>query len=299
MSRLDSSWRMYYLYRLGGALAPHLTPTMVEALASWLGNLLYRLDGRGTENIRDNMRHVLGPGASPERIEAAVRGVHRNLLLNYLDLFRIPTLSPDLLRARVTMEGMDIALDALALGRGLVGGSAHFGNPDTVGQAFALQGYPVLAPAEHVRPEPMFRYLRRLRETFGNRYIPVDGPLTCLIRRLKEGGIVALALDRDPTGSGVVVDFFGAPARLPDGAVRIALRTGAPLCVGLTYRLAQPRGHYRIHIERVDLVQTGNRREDVLAGVAQVARVLERGIAQAPEQWVLTTPLWRIAETQP
>ena len=299
MSRLDSSWHMYYLYRLGGALAPHLTPTMIEALASWLGNLLYRLDGRGTENIRDNMRHVLGPAASAERIEAAVRGVHRNLLLNYLDLFRIPTLTPNSLRARVLVEGMDIALEALALGRGLVGGSAHFGNPDTVGQVFALQGYPVLAPAEHVRPEPMFNYLRRLRETFGNRYIPVDGPLTCLLRRLKEGGIIALALDRDPTGSGVVVDFFGAPARLPDGAVQIALRTGAPLCVGLTYRLARPRGHYHIHIERVDLVRTGDRKGDVLAGVTQVARVLERGIAQAPEQWVMTTPLWRIAETQP
>ncbi|MCC7352254.1 MAG: hypothetical protein IT330_00750 [Anaerolineae bacterium] len=299
MSRLDPSWRMYYLYRLGGALAPHLSPTLTEALASRLGNLLYRLDARGSENIRDNMRHVLGSTASGDRIEDAVRGVHRNLLRNYLDLFRIPTLSPDLLRARVAVEGMDIALDALTLGRGLVGGSAHFGNPDTVGQAFAVQGHPVLAPAEHVRPEPLFVYLRRLRETFGNRYIPVDGPLVCLIRRLKEGGVIGLALDRDPTGSGVVVDFFGAPAHLPDGAVRIALSTGAPLCVCLTYRLAQPRGHYRVHIERVDLARTSNRKADVLAGVAQVARVLERGIAQAPEQWVMTTPLWRISETQP
>jgi lauroyl/myristoyl acyltransferase len=295
----DAAWRMYYLYRLGGALAPHLSASVVEALAAFLGNLFYRLDARGRENVRDNMRHVLGASADPNRIETAARAVHRHLVLNYLELFRLPALSPNALRSRVQVEGMDIALAALAEGRGLIGGSAHFGNPDTVAQVFALWGYPVLAPVEHVRPEPMFNYLRRLRETFGNAYIPVDGPLIALVRRLKAGGIVALALDRDPTGSGVVVDFFGAPAHLPDGAVQLALRTGAPFVVGLSYRLAHPRGHYRVKVERVELARTGDRQADVLAGVSQTARVLERLIAQAPEQWVLTTPIWRIAEGRP
>lgn len=299
MPYLDAAWPMYYLYRLGGVLAPRLSSSAVEALASFLGKLFYCLDARGRENVRDNMRHVLGASASPERIDAAARAVHRNLILNYLDLFRIPTLSPNALRSRVKVEGMDIVLEALAEGKGLIGGSAHFGNPDTVAQVFALWGYPVLAPVEHVRPEPMFNYLRRLRETFGNTYIPVDGPLIALVRRLKAGGIVALALDRDPTGSGVVVDFFGAPAHLPDGAVRLALRTGAPFVVGLSYRLGHPRGHYHVKIERVELASTGDRQTDVLAGMAQVARVLERLIAQAPEQWVLTTPIWKIAEGKP
>ena len=41
----------------------------------------------------DNMRHVLGPNVPRETLKRNVRGVFRNLMRNYYDLFRAPDMS--------------------------------------------------------------------------------------------------------------------------------------------------------------------------------------------------------------
>ena len=60
------------------------------------------------------------------------------------------------------------------------------------------------------------------------------GP-TCLgvlARRLRAGRLVCLLADRDLSASGVAVDFFGEPARMPPGPAVLALQTGAALLPG-------------------------------------------------------------------
>lgn len=293
MSVPGGPWVAYGLHRIGGWGAQYLSDAAAERWAQVVGRLFYRLDGKGRANIRDNMHHVMGSEARAERIEEVVRGVYGNMLRNYLDLFRIPRLTPAEFQRRVEVIGFEDGMAALAEGRGLIGGSAHLGNPDTVGQALAVKGYPILAVMEHVHPESLFNYLRNLRETFGNRYIAVDGPLRPLLRQLKQGGVIALALDRDPTGSGTVVNFFGTPARLPDGAVRLALRTEAPLVLGFCRRIDEPLWHYQVHLHRIHLPVDDGDRDAVRRGVEYVASYLADAILETPEQWVMSVPIWQ------
>ena len=50
-----------------------------------------------------------------------------------------------------------------------------------------------------------------------------------LAERLRDNRLVCLMSDRDLTRSGVQVDFFGEPTRMPGGPAMLAARTGAAL----------------------------------------------------------------------
>ncbi len=295
-SMRDQTKLGYYLYRLLGLVVPLIPPGLAYPLATRLGDLFYRLDKAMRANIYDNVTHILeGSQKAAGDSEAIVRGVFRSMAQNYYDLFRVPTLSPAEIARLVKVEGWEHVERALSRGKGLIVITAHFGNTDIVAQVLALREIPVVVPAEHLEPEVLFQYVCSLRASKGLRLIPVDGPLLELFRALRRNEVVGLAADRDITESGIVVDFFGAPARLPDGYAQLSLRTGAPIIAGFGQRL--PDNTFVAHFEpSLELEATGDRDHDVRAGVEKVVAIMERYIGEHPDQWVMSVPLWRTTD---
>jgi KDO2-lipid IV(A) lauroyltransferase len=120
---------------------------------------------------------------------------------------------------------------------------------------------------------------------------PTGGPMMGLYRALKRGEVVGLAADRGIDVSTRQVNFFGAPANLPEGPVRLALRTGAALLPGFGLRL--PDNSFQATIEPpLELPNTGDHEADVAVGMEMVADVLERYISRHPEQWLMAKPVW-------
>jgi len=216
---------------------------------------------------------------------------------NCYDLFRVPTLSMAEIARLVKVEGWEHVERALSKGRGLIIVTAHFGNTDIVAQALVLREIPVVAPAEHLKPEVLFQYICSLRTSKGLRLIPVDGMLLELFRALQRNEAVGLAADRDITESGIVVDFFGAPARLPDGSAQLSLRTGAPIIAGFSQRLLPDNTFVARFEPPLELKATGDRTRDVRAGVEKVVAIMERYIGEHPEQWVMSVPIWQTANS--
>jgi lauroyl/myristoyl acyltransferase len=289
---LDQSYLSYYLYRLLGAILPHIPPRWGYSLATHTGGLAYHLTPGQRARVRDNIRHVLGASASPVQVDRVVRQVYHHIAANYYDLFRQPTLSLDEINHLVTLEGWEHVEPLAKRKEGFILTTAHFGGFEIVAQACALRGVSVVVPAEHLRPEWLFRYIAGLRMSKGLRLIPIDGPLLALFRALRRGEVVGLAADRDITNTGLVIDFFGAPGHLPRGHVELALRTGAPIVVGFGYR--QPDHTFLAHLEPpLYLERSGDHERDVRTGVAKVIAIMERHIASHPEQWVLTYSIWR------
>jgi lauroyl/myristoyl acyltransferase len=283
----------YYLHRLLGLVVPLVPPGLGYPLATRLGDLFYHLDRVTRANIHDNVNHILegSPKAVGDR-ETIVRGVFRNMAKNFYDLFRARTLSMAEIGRLVKVEGWEHVEKALSKGKGLIFVGTHFGNVDIVAQVPALLEIPVVGPAERLKPEALFQYICSLRANQGFRLIPIDGSLLELFRALRRNEMVALAADRNIAGSGIVVDFFGAPARLPDGYAQLSLRTGAPIIVGFSQRL--PDNTFVVHLEPpLELEATGDRDGDARAGVEKVVAIMERYIGEQPEQWVMSVPVWQ------
>ena len=80
-----------------------------------------------------------------------------------------------------------------------------------------------------------------------------------------------------------MTELFGAPARLPLGPALLAIETGAPTYVTAVRRTTP--GRYIGRLDRVDVAADGSRRERATATTASIARIFERVIGVAPEQW--------------
>ena len=92
---------------------------------------------------------------------------------------------------------------------------------------------PFATVAERLKPESLYNRFVEYRESLGFEVLPLNGgarpPFEILTERLRGNGLVCLMSDRDLTRSGVQVDFFGEPTRLPAGPAKLALETGAAL----------------------------------------------------------------------
>ncbi|MGC8786133.1 MAG: lysophospholipid acyltransferase family protein [Anaerolineae bacterium] len=285
----------YYIYRLFGAVMPLVPPRLGYAFFTRLGDLAFAMSKASRENVLDNLRHVLGPEADKTHLEQVARQIFRNQAKNYYDLFRVASLSAAQIERLVTIHGLQHIDEALAAGKGLIVVSAHFGNLDVAIQAFALRGYPITAIAEHLQPEKLYRYVVSLRASKGIKLIPVDSFLRPIFKALRNNEIVGLAADRNLTETGTVVEFFGAPALLPDGHVRLALRTGAKLA--MAFSLRKPDNTFEVFVEPpLPLANTGDPNQDTRLGMEKLIAALEKWIGQHPEQWVMFQPVWKLPE---
>lgn len=277
---------------------------LVKALPAGLAGRAFRLaadtavrrNGRAVRRLRGNLRRVVGPDLPEDRFDALVGAAMRSYARYWLEAFRLPVQDPRHL-ARMTdkyVEGTQNFDEAYARGKGVIIVLPHSGNWDASAVWLVERGMPFTTVAERLKPESLYRRFVAFREGLGMEVVPLTGgprsPSDILAERLRAGRVVCLVGDRDLTASGIEVDFFGEPARMPAGPALLAARTGAALLpadlwfepeVG-THRLNPP----------VEIPEEGSLRDRVTAATQQVADAFARGIAQHPEDWHMVQRLW-------
>jgi KDO2-lipid IV(A) lauroyltransferase len=168
----------------------------------------------------------------------------------------------------------------------------HIGGFDFGGAWLAAAGYPFTVVAETLEPPELFAFFKTLREGFGMEVVGLDASAgAALTRRLRTNGLVGLVCDRDISGTGTEVEFFGYPTQIPAGPATLALRTGATLaaCAVFYEGDGMHRGVVRppIPVER-----TGSLRDDVQRITQALAHEFEHLISRAPEQWHVLQANW-------
>jgi KDO2-lipid IV(A) lauroyltransferase len=119
--------------------------------------------------------------------------------------------------------------------------------------------------------------------------LPASGggrPFAILARRLQAGKLVCLPCDRDVTGHGIEVDFFGEKARMAPGPAALAAETGAALMPVVLWFEGDGWGvDVGAEIPVPDGDELGDRKERVVAMTQQLARFFEAGIREHPQDW--------------
>lgn len=290
MSRVVAARLSDLGYAGGWRLVRAVPEPLAERLFRAGADLAARRDGPGARQLRRNLARVV-PGASPAALDRLVRDGLRSYARYWREVFTLPSADHRALRARLdgVMDGVAHLDAALATGRGVVAVLPHSGNWDMAGLWFVGHHGPFSTVVERLRPEALYRRFVDYRSSLGFDIVPLTGagsPTPRLMRRLRSGGVVCLLADRDLTGRGVDVEFFGAAARLPTGPARLAAATGAALLVIGCWFTPDGWG-IRIHPP----VPVRGRHALVTATQTMADR-FALDIAEHPQDWHMLQPLW-------
>jgi phosphatidylinositol dimannoside acyltransferase len=274
--------------RVACALPPGVLP-LVKALAATIAVVVLpnrrRMVGR-------HQRRVRGPEQRGWALHRASWRAFRSYASYWLDTFRMCRLDHGDLARRFEVNGLEHLDKALASGRGAVLATPHLGSWDLGGAWLAGQGYPLTAVVERLEPPELLAWFCEVRRRAGLD-VTVRGPGVWerLEDSLAHNRVVVLVCDRDLSGRGVEVRFFGERTTLPVGPAKLALRCRAPLLPVGIYERGGGR-HRGLARPPVSVEPSRDQRGDVAALTQRLADELEDLIRQAPEQWHLTQPNW-------
>jgi lauroyl/myristoyl acyltransferase len=244
----------------------------------------------GPAQLRKNLARVTGvtPADVPgDLIHASLASYARY----WREAFRLPSMNQEKLGLRITdsLRGREHIRAALDAGRGAVLALPHSGNWDMAGVWVVQHHGPFTTVAERLEPESLYRRFVDYRETLGFEILPLSGgerpPFEMLAERLRANRIVCLMAERDLTRSGVQVDFFGEPTRMPAGPAKLAIETGAHLLPVHCWN--EPDGWVFDVSPALD-ASSG----DVTVITQALADRFADGIAAHPEDWHMLQPQW-------
>lgn len=281
----------YVGYRAGSAIARLLPERAVLPVAELGGSLAARLMGGRAAMVTRHQRRIR-PELTDAELDRAVHEVFVSYAHYWLESFRLPGTSPEVLDAKFTGRGFEHIRAAVDDGRGVVLAMPHLGAWEWAGfWTTAVQRIPVSTVVEAVEPPELAAWFTALREDFGFEIIPL-GPSagTAAAAAIEGGRILTLLCDRDVSGGGIEVEFFGERTTLPAGPATLALRSGAALIASTVY--FDGMHHQGIANPPIDTSRQGRFRADVQRVTQALATELEGLIRQAPEQWHLLQPNW-------
>lgn len=277
---------------MGYAAGWQLVRTMPELVArnmfeagAWYASL-----GGGPDQLRKNLARVIGvaPADVPDDL---MRESLASYARYWREAFRLPSMNLPAVARR--LDEVVIGADNLKVGhdagRGGILALPHSGNWDMAG-VWLVSKYGTFATvAERLKPESLYRRFIEYRESLGFEVFPLSGgerpPFELLSERLRANRFVCLMAERDLTRSGVEVDFFGEPTRMPAGSAKLAIETGAPLY--------PTHVHYDgddCVVEIFDPLDTSS--GDVGIITQALADQFAKNIAAHPADWHMLQPQW-------
>jgi KDO2-lipid IV(A) lauroyltransferase len=282
------------IYRAGYAAARVLPRPVASAMGRVGSVAIAEVSAERRLLTERNLKRAYGWDFDGWPLRRAVHETFRSYNRYWLDSFRLPGLAPERIDEGFAVEGYDHIQRALNDGIGPILVLPHLGGWEWA--AFWLtqvMGERVTAVVEPVEPPELFEFFASFRRRLGMNIVSL-GPHAGaeVIGAIKARHITCLLADRDITGDGVPVDFFGEQTTLPPGPVTVALRTGAPLIPTAVYFEGSGSGHHAVVGPPLALDRRGRLRDDVARLTQDLATALEGLIRRAPEQWHLQQPNW-------
>lgn len=276
----------------GYAAGWQLVRAMPELLArnAFGAGARYAALGGGPEQLRKNLARVIGttPAEVPDSL---IRASLASYARYWREAFRLPTMDLEAVALRLdeVVIGKENVDAAYAAGRGIILALPHSGNWDMAGVWLVHHSGTFTTVAERLKPESLYRRFLEYRESLGFEVLPLNGglrpPMEVLAERLRANRAVCLMAERDLTRSGVQVNLFGEPTRMPAGPAKLAIETGAALLPAHVYYQGED---CVVHLFPPLDCSSG----DVGVITQALADQFGKNIAAHPEDWHMLQPQW-------
>jgi KDO2-lipid IV(A) lauroyltransferase len=281
-------WRAFKAVQ---AIVERLPRSWAYALAVFASRFAWWFSPLARPRLEYNLQ-VACPELTPAEVKRLSRLNFRNHAKAYADLMLLPRARVSEMKSQLHVSGWEHLEQARQLGKGVLVVSGHMGSYELVAAIWSSTIAPVSFFAEEMEPRALYEWYRETRARLGISVLPLGvAGLRKVMQALRDNEMVITAIDRDITGTGRLMPFFGRPAPIPTGPAALALRLGTPLLPVCVYRL--PDDSYQAEASPLVIAEsTGDAKADELRVTQQLLRPIEEYIRRHPEHWHVPHRIW-------
>ncbi len=286
----DLAWRLEAVgFDLFTGLVRLLGVDAASAFGGWLIRTLGPLSGATHRLARRNIELAFPDNDSAWR-EQVLADQWENLGRTFFEIPVMERVLPS--TGRVELVNGERLHQIAAGGRPVVFVSGHFSNWEVMPAAIVDSGVICQMTYRATNNPYVDDRIKKSRFRYGVRlFAPKGGDGSReLLKAMNRGESVALMNDQK-FNSGVAAPFFGHLAHTAPAPTRLALRFGAVLQPMSVQRIKGARFRAVVH-EPIELPHTGNRSEDIAAGVRAVNAFVEARIRERPSEWFWVHKRW-------
>lgn len=270
-----------------------LPPLFGYAVVDSFAHLLARCKSTAmVKAVRANQLMIRGGNATPGVLDRAVTDVFTHAGRCFIDLYGS-------LKTPREMERMFPETGALRklirISRDKNFGALvvvpHMSNFDLCLLSAAYRGVKTQV-LTYGKPTAGYRLQNEIRSATGLDITPVSRAVhKKAVENLRSGGLVTTAIDRPVRGKSQKLNFFGQPASLPAGHIRMALEADVPVIVAAVYM--DENGYYRIQCtDPLYMTRFHDQEKEIIHNGERVLQRVEGFIRQHPGQWLMYYPVW-------
>ena len=228
------------------------------------------------------------PDLDKARLKQILKGVYRNMADSVYEVYLLK--DKDLLN-RCIFLNYECMEEALALGRGVILATAHFGSWESA-RVMPMKGVPLCVVTKRQRNVKFDDYTNRIRTRNGLIVLDMRRGLRDLIHHLHANRVVAILVDQNAGGSGLQMDFMGYSASHWKGVAKLALRYKVPIVAGFAPR----KDNNLIDFQFYPMIlheELEDKEENYPIVLNELNAILEGNIRKQLEQWFWVHKRWK------
>jgi len=284
--------------------------SVIAALA-WLTSLAVRyLSFRGIYWVADAFANVIillfprrirmaerniaatFPELSRQECRAICRRSVKNIVRTMLEHFKLPYLSAHEVKQLLTGSDLQPMKKALEEGASVILISAHLGNWEYLGAYVSSQVAPLTVIARDAAHPVVAGLINKARQTHGVTVLGRED-LREMLHVLHNGGVLGILPDQHCAQGGALLKFLGRPAWTFTGPALLAQRTNARVFAAFCVRHFDSGALEVLLWPEIELVNTGQRAQDVLVNTQRINNAIEEAIRAYPDNWLWLHNRWK------
>jgi len=237
-------------------------------------------------------------GADEKTIKCLSKDVYKNFAKYLVEFFRFSALDADFIKSRVKVEGLHNVEKGRGRGKGTIILSAHIGNWEFGGLALASLGYPLSAVVLSHQDKKINDFFTSQRRIANMRPIEIGASLRSCFKVLRNNDLLALLGDRDFSGRGMTMNFFGKKAIIPKGPASLSQRLDA--AVVPCFMIREKDDSFRLIFEDPIFPDLDEAEDVAIPALTQrYLAVIESYVRRYPDQWYIFKDFWDLEGNKP
>ena len=283
----------YILLVLAAGLI-RVLPLRAGLALGWLvAGCIHHIGGFRKAKARHRLKLVYGDRFTDRQIRHIAWISWRNLCFNAVEAIRFSKLTVDQVKTQPLARQIPRLAAALEQEEaGFIFATIHMGNWDMAGVAADLLGLPIFSIARRQKNPLTDAYLNQARNAFNMEMIANDSKaLKGIIRRIKEGKVLAILPDVRSRTDALKINFVGGEANLGAGVALFARQCNCPIYPAVVRRVGWTQ-HEATVFDPIRPDASLDKADDWARMMQLMMDLFTAEIAKTPEQYFWYNKRW-------